>query len=34
MIGLGPLLGKELREQWRTRRMLVVVVVFMVSFRL
>ena len=28
MIGLGPLLGKELREQWRTRRLLVVAVVF------
>jgi len=28
MIGFRPLLGKELREQWRTRRMLVVVVVF------
>ncbi len=28
MNGLGPLLGKELLEQWRTRRLLVVVVVF------
>jgi ABC-2 type transport system permease protein len=28
MTGLGPLLGKELREQWRTRRLLVVAVVF------
>lgn len=28
MIGLGPLLGKELHEQWRTRRLLVVAVVF------
>jgi ABC-2 type transport system permease protein len=26
--GLGPLLGKELLEQWRTKRLLVVVVVF------
>lgn len=28
MIGLGPMLRKELLEQWRTRRMLVVAVVF------
>lgn len=28
MIGLGPLLRKELLEQWRTRRMLVVAIVF------
>ncbi|MEO8247476.1 MAG: ABC transporter permease subunit [Chloroflexota bacterium] len=28
MTGFGPLLGKELREQWRTRRLLVVGVVF------
>ena len=28
MIGFGPLLRKELLEQWRTRRMLVVAVVF------
>ena len=28
MIGLGTLLIKELREQWRTRRLLVLVVVF------
>ncbi|HEX5041243.1 MAG TPA: ABC transporter permease subunit [Candidatus Limnocylindria bacterium] len=28
MIGFGPLLGKELREQWRTRRLIVVLVVF------
>jgi len=28
VIGFRPLLGKELREQWRTRRLLVVVVVF------
>ncbi len=28
MIGLGPLLRKELLEQWRTRRLLVVAVVF------
>jgi len=26
--GLGPLLGKELLEQWRTRRLIVVAVVF------
>ena len=26
--GLGPLLGKELLEQWRTRRLVVVAVVF------
>jgi ABC-2 type transport system permease protein len=29
VIGLRPLLGKELREQWRTRRLLVVGVVFL-----
>jgi ABC-2 type transport system permease protein len=29
MTGLGPLLRKELLEQWRTRRLLVVAVVFM-----
>jgi ABC-2 type transport system permease protein len=28
MTGFGPLLGKELLEQWRTRRLLVVAVVF------
>ncbi|HEX5395656.1 MAG TPA: ABC transporter permease subunit [Candidatus Limnocylindria bacterium] len=28
MTGLWPLLGKELREQWRTKRLLVVLVVF------
>ena len=28
MRGLGPLLGKEVLEQWRTRRLLVVAVVF------
>ena len=28
MTGFGPLLGKELREQWRTRRLLVIAVVF------
>jgi len=28
VIGLGPLLRKELLEQWRTRRMLVVAIVF------
>lgn len=28
MIGLGPMLRKELLEQWRTRRVLVVAVVF------
>jgi ABC-2 type transport system permease protein len=28
VIGLGPLVAKELREQWRTRRVVVVVVVF------
>ena len=28
MIGLGPLLRKELLEAWRTRRALVVAVVF------
>ncbi len=28
MIGFGPLLVKELREQWRTRRLMVVAVVF------
>jgi ABC-2 type transport system permease protein len=28
VIGLGPMLRKELLEQWRTRRMLVVAVVF------
>jgi len=28
MTGLGPLLGKELLEQWRTRRLVVVAVVF------
>ena len=28
MIGLGPMLRKELLEQWRTRRLLVVAVVF------
>ncbi len=28
MTGLGPLLGKELREQWRTKRLLVVLIVF------
>ena len=28
MIGLGPLLRKELLEAWRTRRMLVVAIVF------
>lgn len=28
MTGFGPLLGKEIREQWRTRRLLVVAVVF------
>jgi ABC-2 type transport system permease protein len=28
MSGFGPLLAKELREQWRTRRLLVVVIVF------
>jgi ABC-2 type transport system permease protein len=28
VIGFGPLLGKELREQWRTRRLIVVLVVF------
>jgi ABC-2 type transport system permease protein len=28
MIGFGPLLGKELLEQWRTKRLLVVGVVF------
>ena len=28
MTGLGPLLGKELLEQWRTRRLMVVSVVF------
>ena len=29
MIGLGTMLAKELREQWRTRRLLVVAVVFL-----
>ena len=29
MTGFGPLFGKELREQWRTRRLLVVGVVFL-----
>jgi ABC-2 type transport system permease protein len=29
VIGLGPMLRKELLEQWRTRRLLVVAVVFM-----
>ena len=28
MTGLGPLLGKELLEQWRTRSLLVVALVF------
>ncbi len=28
MTGLGPLLGKELLEQWRTRRLLIVAMVF------
>ncbi|HET8587296.1 MAG TPA: ABC transporter permease subunit [Candidatus Limnocylindria bacterium] len=28
MIGFVPLLGKEIREQWRTRRLLVVAIVF------
>ncbi len=28
MTGFGPLLAKELREQWRTRRLLVVAIVF------
>ena len=28
MTGLGPLLGKELREQWRTKRLLAVLIVF------
>jgi ABC-2 type transport system permease protein len=28
MTGFGPLLGKEIREQWRTRRLLVVGIVF------
>jgi ABC-2 type transport system permease protein len=30
MIGLGTLLSKELAEQWRTRRLLVVTIVFVV----
>jgi ABC-2 type transport system permease protein len=30
MTGLGPLLRKELLEQWRTRRLLVVAIVFVV----
>jgi len=30
MIGFGPLLRKELLEQWRTRRMLVVTIVFVI----
>lgn len=30
MTGLGPLLAKELREQWRTKRLLVVLIVFAV----
>ena len=29
MTGFGPLFGKELREQWRTRRLLVVGVAFL-----
>ena len=29
MIGLSTMLIKELREQWRTRRLLVVAVVFL-----
>jgi ABC-2 type transport system permease protein len=30
MTGLGPLLRKELLEQWRTRRLLVVAIVFLI----